>query len=45
MFKITITGLICTKLTDLISVLLFDKIEYLDDVLGICIPLERGMNL
>lgn len=33
MFKITITGLICTRLRDLISVLLFEKTEYLDDEL------------
>lgn len=40
MFKITITGLICIKFTDLIFVLFFDKIEYLDDALGICIFFE-----
>lgn len=39
-FKITITGLICIKFTDLIFVLFFDKIEYLDDELGICIFFE-----
>lgn len=33
MFKITITGLICTRLRDLISVLLFENTEYLDDEL------------
>lgn len=39
-FKITITGLICIKFKDLIFVLFFDKIEYLDDELGICIFFE-----
>lgn len=44
-FKIMIMGLICIKFMDLIFVLFFDKIEYLDDELGICIFFEWRMNL